>query len=110
MADARAEAIARIQARADEAKRDREGMRERYPGHAFLTDWARAGGLEVAAVTVDDRTFGKRTADAKPMSLLTYASEIQEALRDGRIRIAGQVKPRRLFGGVAQGQKSFGDV
>ena len=103
-------ALARVQARADAAKRDREDMRSRYPKHAALTEWCRAGGLEVAAVTVGDKTFGKRTADAKPMSLLTYASEIQEALRDGRIRTAGKVKPGRLFGGVAQGQKGFGDV
>ena len=90
----------------------RERMRQEYPGHALLTDWARSGGLEVAAVTVDGKKFGKSLPDAEPISVLIYASEIAAAAADGRIRIAGQWKDKRgrLQQRLAPAQEAYADV
>ena len=85
-------AIANRAAARGYAKRER--MRQEYPGHALLTDWARSGGLEVAAVTVDGVKFGRSLPDAQA-PMLVYASEIAAAVKDGRIRIAGQWKDKR---------------
>ena len=94
---------------AQQSRDRREQARRDYPKHAALTDWARAGGLEVAAVTVDGKTFGKPLPDAKP-PLLMYASEIAEGLRDGRIAYAGQERVRRFRSKLAAFAKDDADL
>ena len=91
-----ADAIAIAQAAAARGYAKREAMREQYPVHAALTDWAREGGLEVAAVMVAGKTFGKPLPDAQP-PMLVYASEIAAAVKDGRIRIAGEWRSRQKW-------------
>ena len=81
-----------VERKAQESRDRRERLRREYPDHAELTDWARAGGLEVAAVTVDGVTFGKRTPDCEPPLLLV--SQLMEGLADGTIKPSGIYRDR----------------
>ena len=105
------DAIAIAQAAAARGYAKREAMRQEYPAHAALTDWAREGGIDVAAVTVAGKTFGKPLPDALP-PMLVYVSDVQAAVADGRIRIAGEWKDRRgrLQQRLAPTQEAYGDV
>lgn len=83
----------RIRAYAKPAQDRRERMRREYPEHAELTDWARGGGMEVAAVTVGGKTFGKRLPDAEPPPVYVV-SDVVRALADGTIQPSGKVRER----------------
>lgn len=106
-----ASALEIAQKYAKQSRDRREDMRERYPDHAALTDWARGGGLEIASVTVSGKTFGKRTKDAQP-PMLIFASEVQEGLRDGRIILAGKerVHTKRFRGGLVTPTETDADL
>lgn len=92
--------IARVRARAEAAKADRETTRERmrreYPKHAALVDAFRAAGINPASVTVDGVTFGKRTPDPERPPILRV-SEFMRGLESGAIQPSGQVRERRKW-------------
>ena len=83
----------RIRSYAKPAQDRRERMRREYPEHAALTDWARAGGLEIASVTVGGKTFGTPLPDAEPPPVYTV-SDFVRALADGTIQPSGKVRER----------------
>lgn len=88
--------LERIRGYAKPAQDNRERMRREYPAHAALTDWARAGGLEVAAVTVGGKTFGRPLPDAEPPPVYVV-SDVVRAMADGTIKPSGKVRERQRW-------------
>lgn len=86
----------RIRSYARPAKDRRERMRREYPEHAEIVDWARGGGMEVAAVTVGGKTFGRPLPDAEPPPVYVV-SDVVRALADGTIQPSGKVREKRKW-------------